>query len=133
MGVLIAPPLSLFHSLLPLSLVMKPPGSAITVPRLSVGIIPLGPKTLPSLGAMARTRSGVDSIKLAWCLPDNMPSISSVPPTMSAPARLALSAARPSAKTRIRSTLAGLGEKGREIRPRGTAVFFPKSNLTTSS
>lgn len=69
-GARIVPALSPFHSAVPFNLRMKPATSSVTVPRRSEGINPLGPRTRPNLGVMARTRSGVHKNKLAWCLPD---------------------------------------------------------------
>jgi len=61
------------------------------------------------------------------------PSISSVPPTICAPAFFASSACLPSAKTRILSSPFGFASRGRLTRPLGTAVPFPSSVLMESS
>src|SRR6266702_1738216 len=60
-------------------------------------------------------------------------STSSAPPTISAPAFLAASAAFPSAKTRILSLALALGSLGRETRPLGIAAPLGIAVLMVSS
>jgi len=65
-AVRMVPALSPFHSLVPWSRLMYPGMSSVTVPRLSEGIRPRGPRIRPNFGVMTLIRAGVHSIVVGW-------------------------------------------------------------------
>ena len=76
--------------------------SVVTVPVFGFGMSPRGPSTLPRRPTWPMS-SGVETAESKEVYPPATFSISSVPPTSSAPAAIAASAAGPVAKTITRA------------------------------
>lgn len=95
--------------------------SSVTVPRFTLGMRPLGPSVRASVGfRWKRERCSFVVMSLSGLIfPRRISSMSSCPPTMSAPACRAASACLPDAKTTIVSCFVAFAhEWGRKTRPR---------------
>mmetsp|Transcript_53170 Transcript_53170/g.146862 ORF Transcript_53170/g.146862 Transcript_53170/m.146862 type:complete len:202 (-) Transcript_53170:228-833(-) len=132
-GTCTMPCLSVRNSSLPaLNSFTASPGDALTVPALGEGMRPFGPRTLPNLASFG-IAGGVAKSTSKSQTPEEMVSIRSAIPTISAPASCASAAAGPSASTATRTALPVPCGKATVVRICWSLYFGSRLRLPCSS